>query len=1782
MSDETIDRLRALTLAVLMVVSVFGGTIAFSGAALAANVSAGNTGSPTDLAVSPSDDVVEQQISGIEITGSSGFNSELVLDISSLANAGVDVGSLTTDDISISSEGTDDNTGVSAINGNQITFTVDDADSDEDAVVDIVINGLDTSGASTNTDLTYTVSADGEEAQATDSFEITERVTSAGTPSDLEVGQSSTSQTITDISVIPGTTEATSMGSNNQPVKTDVFIDVSSLIDNGLSESQVGSISVGTVEVTGATWSGNSNINANSGNGVIRLRFSEYDANGFTIDSVTLNSINTQDATETTDVTYDVTATVTDSSSVTTAFSNDVPASSNGGVYASNAFDIGAFNQPTVENVQITSQDGNDNGLLERGETVTVSADVFDEDSTIDTVTADASAFGAGTVTLTEGETAGNYTGEFVVGDGVAEGSYDVTVTAVNGEGLEARGTSNELQVVVGVNIVSPTTAEPVVSSAGETVTVNYEATSNVANVVVQLQNDNGLVIDSTRETPDGSQEFTLSDDFGTGSYDVNVIALDETDSQIDTDTEADSVQVDNTSPDVTIQSVEPSDYAQAGDQVNVTFDTSDPDEIGGGVTDATVEILNGETVVATEGVSIEGATDGGREVTLSLPEDASESSYTVRVTAFDSESNEATATQDVFAVDNTPPTIESANVVDSSGDDITVAGDGETLTVVANATDNIENGVSTVTADVSTFGASADEITLTLNEETGLYEGDFTVNQDDSLEGTSDTLPVNVTAVDGVGLEATATAAELSVDLKGSSEIQVTKPTGTQQKESEDDLRVSYRYTEENPSSVVIELTNQDTDQTYTYTVDDSDYIDDGSTKSLLLALAENEQGETDLDDGLYNMSLVITDSAGNEATEPVTDAVRIDDTAPTVDLTLDTTETVPTDGEFTISHTYMDDTNGTVTITLTDAQNDENYIEYVIEDIEAADDASVTLDLSNPDVVGGEGIMDHTSYDVSLTAVDELGNDNTADATKQLTTNNAEPALESAETAVGQTTVTVTFSEGVWNTADGADGLDATDFAYTDANNAGAAEIIAVTHTDGSATAELTLDSEVTTADLSSDEVTIRSDAAEDAVGAIVPTASVVIEDTESPVIDDVYVSTINADNAGSYEVTGDVTGVAAGEMSVTLTDTNGDTVSTEVADVSAGTAIATLDANSLADGPVTIDVTLTDAGDNTATADAEVTKETVRPTIENVESDPGSTIVSVSFSEEMATDATASEFEVTGVDGLSVDEVLFVGQETVTVSLTDQMPADAFSNESVLVETTAEDLAGNSADDSAQVQDTTGPTVTNVEASEGSDTITLEVDEPLENGSSLTAEDFDYVDNSGDEENITGVEQTETTVYEITFAENVTAADRASDEIGLTADVTDLNGNSADTGTVPLAIDGAYPSASATADGSTVTITVRTSANLTADDTSLSMAVDDATSLRSLEGDSFTENVRTSINASDFSEVSPGVYEATVEVSHDDRYDVVGTLDSAGDIESLSATAEVDTQDPTVTDAVLSGIYEGTNFDGGARDTVVTVRFSEAVDASSIGADDISIEGYDGDIIAVQPAGSFGQIRVIAEGGIQTGTSPEVSVAGDSYTEFAGDDTAGAENGSTVVHTDVLDLSAGNNLVSVPAASGDVELSELDLSNVDAVHRYNSETGSWESFDPDAQENDFSTLESGAGYVFSMESADALSVNVFNVVGDTGEVSAPGEQTLTEGWNLVGHYQEDSQARSDALASLSSDSVFRVLGQTDDSSTLSYTSVSMTEEFNRGEAYWIFVRDDEVYTEAPFAEA
>jgi hypothetical protein len=124
------------------------------------------------------------------------------------------------------------------------------------------------------------------------------------------------------------------------------------------------------------------------------------------------------------------------------------------GTDASSMYDFGGgADLPTITNA--TATDPNDDGVVEDGQTVTVTADVTDEDG-IESVTADTSDFGRPSdLSLTvKGED--TYEESFTVDTDTSpgEGSYAITITATDNNGISATADTNELKLETGEKTV--------------------------------------------------------------------------------------------------------------------------------------------------------------------------------------------------------------------------------------------------------------------------------------------------------------------------------------------------------------------------------------------------------------------------------------------------------------------------------------------------------------------------------------------------------------------------------------------------------------------------------------------------------------------------------------------------------------------------------------------------------------------------------------------------------------------------------------------------------------------------------------------------------------------------------------------------------------------------------------------------------------------------------------------------------------------------------------------------------------------------------------------------------------------------------------------------------------------------------------------------------------------------------------------------------------------------------------------------------------------------------
>ncbi|APE96195.1 cell surface glycoprotein related protein [Halodesulfurarchaeum formicicum] len=794
----------------------------------------------------------------------------------------------------------------------------------------------------------------------------------------------------------------------------------------------------------------------------------------------------------------------------------------------------------------------------------------------------------------------------------------------------------------------------------------------------------------------------------------------------------------------------------------------------------------------------------------------------------------------------------------------------------------------------------------------------------------------------------------------------------------------------------------------------------------------------------------------------------------------------------------------------------------------------------------------------------------------------------------------VEVTFTAPV-EAADGE--VSADDFSYWDLSEGGASGIVAAEQTSPN-TILLTLNDDLAYEDVRSgmdstgDAIKVNSgalqfqepieepdyagprDAASDETDALqdtTPPSASIIEDP------------INADNVKDYDLTVDTGDEKVSEVTVTLTGPN-ETEVNSTASVE-GPHDFNFDASELEDGNVSVAVDLVDAGENEASESTTVTKDTVRPEVTAASTNAGTDEIVVAF-DESVNDANSSEsYELSN---LTFEDSEWLDDKRVRLTVQDPIEPDDIGNENVTVTATedVENDVGSSVEGAAvTLSDEESPNAYGIWTSNGTTSFEVRFSENVYNESEedLTVDDFTYVNVSGEDHEVVDV------TYDagdgsamVTIDSPLVGADLNEDKVEVSLYDSEENHN-------------------------TDTVTVKeqivdlSSYEVTSDDGSVEVSFTTSEELESFEIDYFTDgdlvefdgdDEITELDQSDF-EVSEtdGAFTYTFvdeEVPRDGSY--VAALKSVETVggQSYDATendgyyvedrATVDQEDPNPVDA------EVVNAGSGA--TAIAVQFNEPVDIVSDNWE-IEIDGVDqvatvhSDYSTTDPT-KTGEVFFEISDNVATGDAPSLSFSGDGLTEFYGvnDATPVSAGASTTLNTHEYHLSEGVNFVSVPAATGSLSLSDLsdeELANVESIMTYDrSVEGNWATWTPNEDhDDDFEELKGGVGYIVKVDGETTWDVNVYNTPdgGDSAASATPQQTELQEGWNLVGHWQEGNQNAEIALGSVHG-SVNSAYGQQTDGEW-SYTLVTPEDRFQPGEAYWVFVTDDEVYGETPFGD-
>ncbi|MFB6120430.1 MAG: beta strand repeat-containing protein [Halobacteriaceae archaeon] len=1215
----------------------------------------------------------------------------------------------------------------------------------------------------------------------------------------------------------------------------------------------------------------------------------------------------------------------------------------------------------------------------------------------------------------------------------------------------------------------------------------------------------------------------------------------------------------DAVAPDATVKT------EVSGDQVTVYVDADEA--LASDTIEVNLTLTEKQTVVAT----VSGFTAvSGDSSNYTATATVADGYYTAKlVAAEDANGNAVPDTPTASAlVDTSAPTFSlaqpSADLVasvtkDKIKVDIADATGVDASTVYATVSDSEGTAIErTRAAAVDTDAVSFAEGTLTID-----------VSGVDLADGTVD---VAVEAADAAG-RSNSTTLSFELDSSAASGLTIKAPTESLNLTSSDTLDVAYNYSDTNPQDVTVKLVDGGT--TYTYAVNDSQYADDGARKSLTIdldALSDGELIGPNLADGTYKVVVEVTDSADNLVTAETAALVTVDDTAPAVENwnVVDTS-----DAQTNVSVDVSDATSGvdasSIALTVDDA---DSTTTYTLSDAGLQyEDGTLTFVPAEAGVSFADGDV---TFDVAVE--DNSGNHNSAETT--VTINDAAPTIDRVEAEAGENVVTVHFSEDV-TAADGT--ISADDFAYTDVSGDGAVEITSVTPVDLGADSytnkvELTLDAPVATSDLGADEVNARQAALVDREKKNVKStdaATVALTDTSDPAAPAVSAGTITADAAGSYTVELTFENPASvSTVDVAVTD-GSTTVSEAGVTVDQSTETVTLDVTSLSDGQVDVTVTAHDAGveRSTQTTVEDVTKDTQRPTL-TVTGNAGSSWLELQFSEPVSGAGDLGNYVF---ENLSASEI-YVDDDTYYVELNEPVPVGGIASETVTVSATSAitDANGTAASTSeVQISDVMAPSAAGATSENGSTTVTLHFSEAVFNssGGALTADDVAYVNNSGTDKVVESVDHAAgDRVATVTLNESLAPSDLSSDALSLT--IEDSVGTESEVSATIRDVPRVSEFGVSSATGQNVTVSFLS-------DTELSTITVDLSSEGDLsELDAPLDDGVVTLTESDFSVTAvEGGYEytATVSVPRDGRYAAdLKSVQSIGGTMQTYDDYERDSLDTTVVDTGAPEPVDAEIVDAGYDATEIAVQFDEPV------FDEGARLIVDGEIMTADSERSgAGEVTFTVEGHVETADLPPISTAG-VYEMASADDTYEVDtSATTALDTLELHLSKGSNFVSVPVEYGKLEIagSAFDTSELRSIMTYDA--GSWHSYNPakPTSEQDLTALRGGQGYIVNVSADVTLDVTVRNAEpGSTAGEATPGQRQLEEGWNLVGHWQEGAQPIGIALGTIRGSvdpELTDIYGQKMPGQ-FAYESV---ETFQPGEAYWVFVEDDEVYAAANF---
>ncbi|WP_420388680.1 Ig-like domain-containing protein [Marinobacter sp.] len=909
----------------------------------------------------------------------------------------------------------------------------------------------------------------------------------------------------------------------------------------------------------------------------------------------------------------------------------------------------------------------------------------------------------------------------------LSEGSHDLSVTMTDGAGNQGLP-SPALRLVIDTN--APGTSTPVLEADSDTGVKGDNVTSETQPVLsgsgatagetVTLYDTDGMTVLGTATIAvDGTWSVTPDAPLSEGAHDLSVSMTDE--AGIEGVASAPlTVVIDTTAPDAPGNSPvldSASDSGVQGD--NITNDTQPAITGSGGNPGETA------TLYGTDGTTILGIGTVAANGTWSITPDAplSEGSHDLSVRMTDAAGNESDPSSALtLVVDTTAPDAPSAPVLDS-GSDSGTQGDNTT-----NDTQPAITGSGAAPGDTVTL-YDTDGITV-LGTTTVAGDGSWSVTPDAPLSEGSHNLSVTMT--DAAGNESGASSALTLVvdttapDAPSAPVLDSVSDSGTQGDNTTNDTRPAITGSGATPGDTV---TLYDTDSTAVLGIG---MVAGDGTWSIT--------PDAPLSEGSHDLSVTMTDPAGNESDPPAAFSLVIDTTAPNAPAapTLDLGSDSGIQGDNTTNNTQpaitgsgatpgdtvtLYDTDGTTVLGTTTVAGDGSWSVAPNAPLsEGSHDLSVTM----TDVAGNESgpsaaltlAIDTIAPDAPSAPVLDSGSDSGTQGDD--ITNITQPAISGSGAAPGDT-VTLYDTNGTTVLGTGTVAVDGTWSVTPDAPLSEDSHDLSVTMTDPagnesdpSTTLSLDIDTTAPDApaapilDLGSDSGTQGDNTANDTQPAITgsgatPGDTVTLYDTDGTTV--LGTGTVAAN--GTWSIIPDAPlSEGSHDVSVTMTDAAGN----ESDPSAALTLVVDTTAPDAPSAPVL------DSGSDSGTQGDNTTNDT-QPAITGSGATPGDTVTL--YDTDGTTVLGTGTVAVDGTWSVIPDAPLSEGSHDVSVTMTDAAgnESDTSSALSLVIDTMAPDapaapILDSGSDSGTQGDNTTNntqPAVTGSGATPG-DTVTL----------------------------------------------------------------------------------------------------------------------------------------------------------------------------------------------------------------------------------------------------------------------------------------------------------------------------------------------------------------------------------------------------------------------------------------------------------------------------------------